>query len=88
MTSRPEPEVRPETPGKRPPVVPRDLPDQQAGAHAKDPLDVPGQAEPEADGTEPDTSVPEPDESGAGRRGAPRSGGVRPDQPVPDEPSA
>nr|WP_202455674.1 hypothetical protein [Streptomyces sp. SID8367] len=63
------------------------MPDQQAGAPGEDPLDVPGQAQKESEGAEPDESVPEPDESGAGRRGAPRTGGVRPDQPVPDEPT-
>ncbi|MYW64117.1 hypothetical protein GTY65_08525 [Streptomyces sp. SID8379] len=88
MVRHPEPDVRPETPGKRPPVVPRDLPDQQAGAHDIDPLDIGGgPPEDEADDGTPDETVPEPDESGTGRRGAPRSGGVRPDQPVPDEPS-
>lgn len=91
-TGQPEPEVRPGTPGKEPPAVPRDLPDQQAGAREEDPLDVRWQRESEqADGgtePEPDESVPEPDESGAGRRGAPFAGGVHPDQPVPDESSA
>ncbi|WP_338701644.1 hypothetical protein V2W30_30810 [Streptomyces sp. Q6] len=85
MTRHPEPEIRPETPGKTAPAVPRDLPDQQAGAHDGDPLDV---TPPEAAREEaPDDTVPEPDESGTGRKGSPRSGGVHPDQPVPDEPS-
>ncbi|MBO1335543.1 hypothetical protein J3486_30380 [Streptomyces sp. VRA16 Mangrove soil] len=78
--------MRPETPGRRPPAVPRDLPDQQAGAHDGDPLDVPGERG-EDEAATPDETMPETDESGTGRRGAPRSGGVHPDQPVPDEPS-
>jgi hypothetical protein len=37
---------------------------------------------------EPAADVPDTDESGTGRRGAPRSGAVNPEHPVPDEPSA
>ncbi|MEV3859144.1 hypothetical protein AB0J38_33135 [Streptomyces sp. NPDC050095] len=90
MTDRqPDPEVRPETPGKHPPVVPRDLPDQQAGAREEDPLEVRWQRQPnpEEEEPEPDDSVPDPDEAGAGRRGRPLAGGFRTDQPAPDEPS-
>ncbi|ANS69896.1 hypothetical protein SLINC_7672 [Streptomyces lincolnensis] len=46
-----------------------------------------GDSEPE--GTEDaDADVPDTDESGTGRRGAPRSGAVHEEHPVPDEPSA
>ncbi|NEB76026.1 hypothetical protein G3I40_12450 [Streptomyces sp. SID14478] len=75
----PDPEVRPETPGKRPPAVPRDLPDQQAGAHEEDPLDV--QGHPEEGQTQPDEAEPD-------HRGDPPPGGSKTDHPVPDEPSA
>ncbi|MCX4705542.1 hypothetical protein [Streptomyces sp. NBC_01373] len=37
---------------------------------------------------EPAADVPDTDESGTGRRGAPQSGAVHPEHPVPDEPSA
>ncbi|MEV5612647.1 hypothetical protein [Streptomyces sp. NPDC052225] len=87
MTRHPEPEIRPETPGKEPPAVPRDPPDQQAGAHDGDPLDVPAPDGSHDEDEEPDETMPEPDESGSGRKGAPRSGGVHPEQPVPDEPA-
>ena len=62
MSRRPEPEVRPETPGAAAPVVPRDLPDQQAGAHDGDPLDVPGQPgeRPEDDDAEVSEKSDEP----------------------------
>ncbi|MEU3278969.1 hypothetical protein [Streptomyces antibioticus] len=59
--------------------VPRDPPDQQAGA-GDDPWDVDA-----SDPTAPDT--PDTDEAGTGRRGAPHASGVRPEQPVPNEPS-
>lgn len=36
---------------------------------------------------EPDETLPDTDEAGAGRRGSPNTGGVHPEQPVPDEPS-
>lgn len=65
--------------------VPKDLPDQQA-SDDEDPLDVRGPGAPEELAQEePDESLPDMDETGAGRRGEPRSGGVNPDQPVPDE---
>ncbi|MFJ8106110.1 hypothetical protein [Streptomyces sp. NPDC096132] len=60
--------------------IPRDLPDQQADT-GEDPWDVEQPQEPE------DTDVPDTDEAGTGRRGAPHTAGVHPDQPVPDEPS-
>jgi hypothetical protein len=39
-------------------------------------------------GDEPAADVPDTDEAGTGRRGAPRSGAVHPEHPVPDESSA
>ncbi|MET7617780.1 hypothetical protein [Streptomyces sp. NPDC005408] len=66
--------------------VPRDLPDQQAQEDG-DPLETPGLQDTDDDAQDPDPSLPDMDESGAGRSGAPRSGGVHPEQPVPDEPS-
>ncbi|MFI1422403.1 hypothetical protein ACH4VX_31450 [Streptomyces sp. NPDC020731] len=80
-----------EGPGENGAGVPRDLPDQQAGA-GEDPWEVaPGAAERESEDktdepTEPD--VPDTDEAGTGRQGAPHSASGNPQQPVPDEPSA
>ncbi len=73
-------ERRAEEPGERTGAVPRDLPDQQAGAAADDEPALP-QAE------EPDERLPDTDEAGTGRRGAPRPASPHPDQPVPDEPT-
>ncbi|SDK24236.1 haloacid dehalogenase superfamily, subfamily IA, variant 3 with third motif having DD or ED/haloacid dehalogenase superfamily, subfamily IA, variant 1 with third motif having Dx(3-4)D or Dx(3-4)E [Streptomyces indicus] len=76
----------PEGPGDQSDAVPRDLPDQQA--REDDPWDLrePGTDESaEEGGAEED--VPDLDESGTGRRGAPRQGGAHPEHPVPDEPS-
>ncbi|MFD3918538.1 hypothetical protein [Streptomyces sp. NPDC058595] len=78
-------------------AVPRDLPDQHARP-GEDPLDVdveglgssdePEDAPDTAEAPdEPDQSLPDADEAGAGRRGEPNTGGVHPEQPVPDEPS-
>ncbi|MEU6405023.1 hypothetical protein [Streptomyces sp. NPDC046985] len=68
--------------------VPRDMPDQQAGT-SEDPWEA---AQTEARGTAPsasgaDEDVPDTDEAGTGRRGAPQTGAVHPEQPVPDEPA-
>lgn len=41
--------------------------------------------EAEESGTPVPKDLPDMDETGAGRRGAPHSGGVHPEQPVPDE---
>ncbi|MGW4565893.1 hypothetical protein ACWEN3_26940 [Streptomyces sp. NPDC004561] len=75
---------REQEPGNGPEPVPRDLPDQQAQGE-DDPWDAaPGQKpddESEAD------RLPDPDEAGAGPRGAPRAGTVHPGQPAPDEPA-
>ncbi|WP_077797155.1 hypothetical protein [Streptomyces sp. JHA26] len=88
-----------EGPGENGAPVPRDLPDQQAGT-GEDPWEAaPSRAEPEtADDTEEQadrdepadrggTDVPDTDEAGTGRRGAPRSGNVHPEHPEPDESS-
>ncbi|MEU2283315.1 hypothetical protein ABZ614_15550 [Streptomyces sp. NPDC013178] len=72
---------RDEGPGENGTPVPRDLPDQQADA-GQDPWDVDAPDQPE------DETVPDTDEAGTGRQGAPHTAGANPDQPVPDEPSA
>ncbi|MFD4878625.1 hypothetical protein ACFWOB_35415 [Streptomyces sp. NPDC058420] len=83
--------------GRETKPVPRDMPDQQAGADG-DPWepdnDAPQSAEDEGerdgdgDGQEaPDEKTPDTDEAGTGRRGSPQSGSPRPEHPVPDEPS-
>ncbi|MFE2280724.1 hypothetical protein ACFXAE_26570 [Streptomyces sp. NPDC059454] len=87
-----------EGPGENGAGVPRDLPDQQAGA-GEDPWEVaPGAVERESedkadDPQEPDSGetgfdVPDTDEAGTGRQGAPHSASGNPQQPVPDESSA
>ncbi|WP_155054188.1 hypothetical protein [Streptomyces blattellae] len=66
--------------------VPRDLPDQQADT-GDDPWEVPpADATDDTEDTE-EAEVPDTDEAGTGRQGAPQSAGVHPEQPVPDEPS-
>ncbi|GAA3836132.1 hypothetical protein ACFS5L_04865 [Streptomyces phyllanthi] len=75
---------RSEGPGENGEPVPRDMPDQQAGA-GEDPWEVdsaPGETD---EGEAPATDVPDTDEAGSGRKGAPKSGGVHPEQPVPNE---
>nr|WP_205615594.1 hypothetical protein [Streptomyces harenosi] len=74
------------------------MPDQQADA-GEDPWEVaPGLAARQDTGADDDESagaeepadasdVPDTDEAGTGRQGAPHSGAVNPDQPVPDESS-
>ncbi|MGC0413825.1 MULTISPECIES: hypothetical protein [unclassified Streptomyces] len=47
--------------------------------------ETPGDTESSETATEPD--VPDTDEAGTGRQGAPHSGAVHPEHPVPDEPS-
>ncbi|MEV6170618.1 hypothetical protein AB0L99_20605 [Streptomyces sp. NPDC051954] len=64
--------------------VPRDLQDQQAAGTGDDPWEVP----PADAADDPDEAeVPDTDEAGTGRQGAPHSAGVHPEQPVPDESS-
>ncbi|MEU5598323.1 hypothetical protein [Streptomyces sp. NPDC020298] len=77
-------EDRHQEPGEATRPVPRDLPDQQAR-----PDEDPWEAAP---GEKPDDAaeedVPDTDEAGTGRQGAPRSGTEQTEHPVPDEPSA
>ncbi|WP_320778387.1 hypothetical protein [Streptomyces sp. CRN 30] len=90
---------RAEGPGENGAPVPRDMPDQQADA-GEDPWEVaPGLAARESgDGAdEADAAaveqagaaddVPDTDEAGTGRQGAPNAGTVHPEHPVPDESS-
>lgn len=85
-----------EGPGENGDPVPRDMPDQQAD-DGEDPWEVaPRFTGTGADDTrqsndetdEPADDVPDTDEAGTGRAGAPRSETVQTEHPVPDEPSA
>lgn len=77
-----------QNPESRQKPVPRDLPDQQAGAE-EDPWEVEDNPADDTRAPErPDPEVPDTDEAGTGRRGAPNSGSGRSDHPVPDEPTA
>ncbi|HET9381452.1 MAG TPA: hypothetical protein VFP69_11555 [Streptomyces sp.] len=71
--------------------VPRDLPDQQADT-GEDPWEVPVGRPDDTASEEEDApgsgDVPDTDEAGTGRQGAPQQSGSNPDQPVPDESSA
>ncbi|WP_369230239.1 hypothetical protein AB5J56_04460 [Streptomyces sp. R21] len=89
-------EHRLEGPGENGDPIPRDMPDQQADGGA-DRWDAgtssPGRTEP-ADDEEDDenaaesaTDVPDTDEAGTGRLGAPRSDTVHPEHPEPQESS-
>ncbi|SNX65617.1 hypothetical protein SAMN06272735_7456 [Streptomyces sp. TLI_55] len=64
--------------------VPRDLPDQQAG-QGEDRWDA--TPEPPDENGEPATDVPDTDEAGTGRQGAPHSATVHPEHPEPQEPT-
>ncbi|MFE1527487.1 MULTISPECIES: hypothetical protein [Streptomyces] len=92
-----------EGPGENGDPVPRDMPDQQAGA-GDDPWEAAaptreqleqGQRTEDADDAEAaddedgtgGTDVPDTDEAGTGRQGHPHSGAVHPEHPVPDESS-
>ncbi|RVU17586.1 hypothetical protein EOT10_33665 [Streptomyces antnestii] len=68
--------------------TPRDPPDQQAGT-GPDPWEAADEWTRPADEEqpEPDPEIPDTDEAGTGRRGAPHSGSPNPEHPVPDEPS-
>jgi hypothetical protein len=80
-------EKEPETPrGEDDKPVPRDLPDQQA-SDEEDRWEPDDEAATTGNAPDADDDVPDTDEAGTGRRGAPHAAGVRPDQPVPDEPS-
>ncbi len=105
---------RHEGPGENGSPVPRDMPDQQAGAgddpweaaaptreqleqqqglESERPDEDTGADEDTADGETgeplPDsvTDVPDTDEAGTGRRGAPRHAAVHPEHPAPEESS-
>ncbi|MFC9645918.1 hypothetical protein ACFTZF_46755 [Streptomyces mirabilis] len=84
-------ERRPEAPGSSEEPIPRpvlrDPPDQQATA-AEDAWDVVGGPTQSTVEEQPDLEIPDTDEAGTGRRGAPHSGSRRPEHPVPDEPPA
>ncbi|MFE0904266.1 hypothetical protein ACFW3Y_13635 [Streptomyces rochei] len=89
-----------EGPGENGDPVPRDMPDQQAGA-GDDPWEAAaptreqleqGQRTEDADDADAadgtgGTDVPDTDEAGTGRQGHPHSGAVHPEHPVPDESS-
>ncbi|WP_314219986.1 hypothetical protein [Streptomyces zaehneri] len=88
---------RPESPGGSGHPIPRDLPDQQADG-GEDPWDIgsPERAAASGESGAPSESggdgenapdVPDTDEAGTGRRGAPRAGSGQADQPVPEEPA-
>lgn len=63
--------------------VPRDMQDQQTRT-GEDPWEArPKQSPDDRAGQD----VPDTDEAGTGRRGAPRSAAVHPEHPVPDEPA-
>ncbi|MEW1693093.1 hypothetical protein ACIQOF_33565 [Streptomyces sp. NPDC091265] len=84
---------RPEFPGEsrgttpEPAPIPHDLPDRQATAD-EDPWDVVGGSAQPTREEDPDPEIPDTDEAGTGRRGAPHSGNRHAEHPVPDEPSA
>lgn len=67
--------------------VPRDMPDQQASGGG-DPWEVDDNPAGTKAHERPDPEVPDTDEAGTGRRGAPNSASRRPEHPVPDEPTA
>ncbi|MDV6287508.1 hypothetical protein [Streptomyces rochei] len=92
-----------EGPGENGDPVPRDMPDQQAGAGddpweaaapTREQLEQGQRTEDAADADDADdangtggTDVPDTDEAGTGRQGHPHSGAVHPEHPVPDESS-
>jgi hypothetical protein len=65
------------------------MPDQQADA-GEDPWEVaPSDAEGDSEKEEERaTDVPDTDEAGTGRQGAPHPATVNPEHPMPEEPSA
>lgn len=79
-----------EGPGENGTPIPRDLPDQQADAAGEDPWEAAPVRSDENGGAdeEPSTDVPDTDEAGTGRQGAPHAATVNPEHPIPDEPSA
>ncbi|MEU3557885.1 hypothetical protein [Streptomyces fragilis] len=85
--SREDPE-RPAAAGK---PVPRDLQDQQATDEGGDRWDAaPGPAATgsgERTGDADEEELPDTDEAGTGRQGAPKGGSPNPEHPVPEEPA-
>ncbi|MVO85714.1 hypothetical protein GPA10_13345 [Streptomyces sp. p1417] len=79
-------EQNPPSVGEDGPPVPRDLPDQQA-QDGEDPWDPDDESETTGNAPDTDDDVPDTDEAGTGRRGAPHAHGPGPDRPVPDEPA-
>ncbi|MEU6808007.1 hypothetical protein ABZ920_03125 [Streptomyces sp. NPDC046831] len=82
---------RHEAPGENGTPVPRDMPDQQAGAD-EDRWEVApdregGDERQEGREAEPATDVPDTDVAGTGRRGDTRADTAHTDHPTPDEPS-
>lgn len=75
-------EQRHKGPGETAAPVPRDMEDQQAH-EGEDRWDARPVAEDA--GAEAAADVPDTDEAGTGRQGAPHSGSVHPEHPVPDE---
>jgi len=73
-------------PGEGTAPVPRDLPDQQAGP-GEDPWEAASGHAPDDTAESDVPDVPDTDEAGTGRQGAPRSDTVQTEHPVPDEPS-
>ncbi|MCW7946634.1 hypothetical protein AAW14_32825 [Streptomyces hygroscopicus] len=72
-----------EGPGENAAPIPRDMPDQQAHG-GEDPWEG-RRASDDDTGQEAAPDVPDTDEAGTGRQGAPHSAAVHPDHPVPDE---
>ncbi|MDW4910039.1 hypothetical protein RB628_33100 [Streptomyces sp. ADMS] len=70
-----------------PKLVPRDMPDQQAGAD-EDHWEVDDDPAGPAPDERPDPEVPDTDEAGTGGRGAAHADGGPAEQPVPEEPTA
>ncbi|MFD6497106.1 hypothetical protein [Streptomyces sp. NPDC060188] len=78
----------PQAPGESAHPIPRDMPDQQA-RQGDDPWDVVSGADGrEAGGDESATDVPDTDEAGTARQGAPRSDTVHPEHPGAEESTA
>jgi hypothetical protein len=71
-------------PGESADRVPRDMPDQQAH-EGEDRWDARPVREGVDETDEEPAPVPDTDEAGTGRQGAPHSGSVHPEHPVPDE---
>ncbi|MET9390463.1 hypothetical protein ABZY20_08620 [Streptomyces sp. NPDC006624] len=89
-----------DAPGENGEPVPRDMPDQQADAgedpwevaprftaSGKDDSDRTDEADDAGESGRAADDVPDTDEAGTGRQGAPRSGTVHPEHPTPDEPA-